>query len=109
MKKFRIITRRDLKSGKAAAQIVHAARQFQEEHPETERQWFKNSNYVAILTAKDENELNRLIEKAQILDVKYSKFEEPDLDYSLTAIALEPGNGAKRICSKLKLFESLTQ
>jgi len=89
--------------GKIVAQSIHAARQFQHEHPEIEKQWFEKSNYVVVLGVSNEIELNQLVNKAKICKIQYSEFREPDLNYSLTAIALEPGRMSRKLCSKLKL------
>jgi len=89
--------------GKIIAQSIHAARQFQYEHSEIEKQWFEKSNYVVVLGVNNEIELNQLVNKAKICKIRYSEFREPDLDYSLTAIALEPGRMSRKLCSRLEL------
>lgn len=51
----------------------------------------------------NEQELVRLTEEAAKNEIKFSIFREPDIDNQITAIALEPGNKSKKLCSKLKL------
>jgi len=101
--KLYIVTRADLHPGYQAAQAVHAARQFQHEHPEVERRWFEKSNTVALLAAPDESALERLMHKARSIGLKVASFREPDLGHQLTSIALEPGEYTGRLCRKLPL------
>lgn len=98
-----IITRQDLSPGYQATQSCHALRQFIDEHSEIDKQWFERSNYLAVLSVRNEQELLDLIDKASRKDLKYSIFFEPDLKYEITAIALEPGKESKKLCGKLKL------
>lgn len=78
-------------------------RQFVAEHPDIDKEWFENSNYLGLLSAKDELELREIIEKAAQAQIQYSIFREPDVDNAITAIALSPGGKTKRLCSKLPL------
>lgn len=98
-----IVTREDLKPGYQATQSIHAANQFLFEHPEIAKQWFECSNYLGLLSVKDEQSLLNLIEKASKNDISYSIFFEPDLQYEITAVALAPGKATKKICSSFKL------
>lgn len=101
--KLFVVVRRDLSHGAQAVQSCHAALLFAKEHSETAARWFEQSNYLALLSVKDEQALSYLIFNAQERGVKFSVFREPDLDNSITAVALEPGLLSKRICSKLPL------
>lgn len=101
--KLYVITRRDLEPGYQAVQSMHALRQFTAEHPERDREWFDNSNYLGLLSVTDEPALNVIIEQAVNQNIRLSVFREPDIDNQITAIALEPGPKSKKICSKLKL------
>lgn len=101
--KLYIITRQDLSPGYQATQSCHALRQFTAEHPEIDQRWFERSNYLAVLSVRNEQELLNLIDKASKRGLKYSIFFEPDLRYEITAIALEPGKESKKLCGKLKL------
>lgn len=85
------------------AQSCHALRQFSEEHKDIDKEWFQKSNYLAVLAAKDERSLLKLIEKADSKGIKFSVFFEPDLEYQITAVALEPGIDSKRLCSNFRL------
>lgn len=84
-------------------QSIHAAIQFTFEHPETNREWFKNSNYLGFLSVANEKELERLIERARSQGIKFSIFREPDIGDQITAIALEPGSKSKKLCNHLQL------
>lgn len=92
--KLYLITRQDLPPGARAAQLCHAMRQWSAEHPEEDRSWFEGSNTLVLLEAVDELALEALTDRAADADVVYSKFHEPDLDGSLTAVAIGPmGSG----------------
>jgi peptidyl-tRNA hydrolase len=79
--KLHVVVREDLPPGPRGVQSMHAAIQFCHEHPETTRQWFETSNYLAWLKVPDENSFGKLIEKAERLGVRYSIFREPDLGH----------------------------
>lgn len=85
------------------AQSCHAMSSFQSENTDVYSQWFERSNYLAVLSVKDEQSLLHLIDKASKRNIKYSIFFEPDLKYEITAIALEPGKESKKLCSGLRL------
>ena len=65
--------------------------------------WYNASNYLALLAAKDENELVEIACRAAEQGVRFAIFKEPDIGNKITAIALEPGNKSKKICQKLPL------
>ena len=96
------MTRRDLHPGYQAVQSCHAAIQFCFEHQVT-KEWYEKSNYLGLLVAKNELELNELVAKAQGQGIMVSVFREPDIGDAVTAIALEPGPRTKRLCSALPL------
>jgi len=85
------------------AQTLHAFREFISQYPELESEWYKKSNYICILSANNELELNKLIEKCALNNIKYSIFNEPDYDNALTAVVLEPGDKSKKITSNFPL------
>jgi len=98
-----VITRSDLDPGYQAVQSMHALRQFTAEHPEVDRQWFEQSNYLGLLSVANEIELQDLISMAVQQDIKFSIFREPDIEDQITAIALAPGPKSKKLCSRLQL------
>lgn len=101
--KLYVITRNDLNYGQQASQLCHALRQFNNDHPEIDRAWFENSNYICLLAVESEDDLIKLISKLEQLNLKYSKFNEPDYNNALTAICVEPGKNSKRILKNIKL------
>jgi peptidyl-tRNA hydrolase len=101
--KLHVVTRADLPPGAQGVQSMHAAIQFHHEHPDVGQRWFRESNHLAWLQVSDEIELEKLIDKAERLGVKYSVFREPDLGDRLTAIAFEPGRMGRKVCSGLEL------
>ena len=82
---------------------MHALRQFTAEHPDLDKIWFEQSNYLGLLSVPDEKELNALIERATAHDIRLSIFREPDIDNEITAIALAPGPKSKKLCSGFPL------
>jgi len=98
-----IIGREDLGAAYMSVQSIHAAIQFQHEHPEYAECWYKESNYLGFLSVLNEEELNILIEKAAEKDIKISVFREPDIENEITAIAIAPGTASKKLCSNLQL------
>jgi peptidyl-tRNA hydrolase len=92
-----------LNFGQQASQLCHALRQFSNDHPEIDKEWFNNSNYICLLAVASESDLINLINKSEELELKYSKFLEPDLNNSLTAICIEPGKLTKKLVNNLKL------
>jgi hypothetical protein len=97
------VVRGDLSPGQQAVQACHALRQFVEEHPEIDREWHRESNTLALLAVPDERALTCLWERARHGGVRHAVFREPDIGDALTAIALEPGAGTRRLCRGLRL------
>ena len=95
--------RKDILPGLQLSQSCHACFEFSSQHPDIHKSWYNNSNYIAILSADNEQHLHRITSLAEERGVKFSKFYEPDLDNQLTAIALQPGRESKRLCSSLPL------
>ena len=85
-------------------QAAHAAIEFQHEHPEIAKEWNTNSKYLIFLSVENEAELQRLLQKIQIRELKYSMFIEPDIGDEFTAIAAYNDN--EKPFSKLKLMGS---
>lgn len=101
--KLYVITRSDLSQGYQAVQSMHALRQFTADHPELDKLWFENSNYLGLLSVTNESELLNLIALAQRENIAVSIFREPDIEDQITAIALAPGPKSKKLCGKLPL------
>jgi hypothetical protein len=97
------VTRQDLSAGYQATQLAHALADFIIAHPEVAKSWHTTSNSLITLTCSSEQELHRLLSRATSKGIRHFAFREPDLGYALTAIALEPGDETKRLCSSLPL------
>jgi len=82
---------------------LHAFRAFIGEHSDLEQEWHDRSNHIAVLSAKDEDHLHKLIARAKKKGIRYSLFREPDFDNEVTALAIEPGDKGRRFCSSLPL------
>ena len=101
--KLYVITRADLTFGQQASQLCHAMRQFTHEHPQMDKEWFENSNYICLLSVPNEEALSNLLNKAMQRNIACAHFNEPDLNNTLTAICLAPGAPSKKLVSNLKL------
>lgn len=88
--KLFIVVRTDLLPGLQAAQACHALREFGQEHPELDAQWFSTSKTLVLLGVPDEQALELLSARAKERLVPLAKNHEPDLGGSLTAVALAP-------------------
>lgn len=102
--KLYIVTRSDLTPAQQACQAVHAALQFATEHEQWFDRWHTFSDHICLLAVEDEATLQKIINKANNLDMDYSKFVEPDINNSVTAVAIEPSDRGKKLCSGLKLM-----
>ena len=78
-------------------------REFSQQYPEIDQQWYSNSNYIALLSVENETALRWFIDRADMEGIKHAIFREPDIDNEITAIAMEPGKASKKICSSLPL------
>lgn len=86
------------------AQSVHAAFQFFDEWPCRVRHWLRKSNYLVIVNVPDEDALLQLAAEATLgEDLDVTKVYEPDLGDEFTAIALQPGEQAQRLCARYPL------
>lgn len=90
-------------AGLQLAQSCHVVFAFSQDFPDETKQWMNNSNYICCLSVNNEEELHKLIEKANKQNIKYSIFKEPDIGDKVTAIALQPSLITKKLCSNLKL------
>lgn len=101
--KLFLVTRRDISPGYQAVQSCHALRQFAAEHPDIDGEWFKASNYLALLSVENEIELMRLLVQAADAGLRTAVFREPDIDGRITAIAIEPHHKTVDLCKTLPL------
>lgn len=102
--KLYIAVRADLPPGLQAAQAVHAAFQFYDEWPCRARTWLRKSNYLVVVNVPDEDALLALSAEATLgEDLEVTKVYEPDLGDEFTAIAIQPGEVAQRLCARFPL------
>lgn len=101
--KLYVIVRGDIPPGRQVAQACHGMRQFYEEHPVIDREWFAKSNYIVVLNARDEIHIFEMMEEVVRKDVNFSIFREPDMNDEITVIVLEPSARSAKICRKLPL------
>lgn len=101
--KLFLVTRRDISAGYQAVQSCHVIRQFVADHPERDSEWFKASNYLALLSVANEIELMRLLVAASDAGLRWSAFREPDDDNKITAVAIEPHPKTAELCKSLPL------
>lgn len=97
------MVRSDLNPGQQLAQAVHAALEFFHRHPFIATDWITLSNYLVVVNAPTEDHLHQLIDSASLTDVAAVAMREPDLNDQVTAVALQPGLNARRLCSQLPL------
>ena len=67
------------------------------------RDWLERSNFLVVVAVADEDELAEILTRAGRADLHRVPVREPDLDNTLTAVVLEPGDTAKHICASLPL------
>lgn len=82
---------------------MHALQEFNIVHPVVAKRWHAESNYLGFLSVADERALEELLTEAQYAGLYTAAFREPDLNDSLTAIALEPSPKSKRLVAGLSL------
>ena len=73
------------------------------QNPEISRAWSEQSDFLAILSVKDEQALELLRHCCIQQDILIADFREPDIGDELTAIALEPCEAAQRLTAGLPL------
>lgn len=101
--KLYVLTRADLSPGAQATQSAHAAFQFAIEHPQLTEEWYRNSQYLILLSVPDEEALMGWVLNLQDEGLVHSVFHEPDWEDQLTAIAVAPSETAQRIFANLPL------
>lgn len=95
--------RGDLSPGYQLAQSNHSAIEFAIHFPRTVKKWHETSNYIACVSARDEDHLLDLCRQAVDKGLKCSLFREPDIDDQATALAIEPCEDAREILKGLPL------
>jgi peptidyl-tRNA hydrolase len=85
------------------AQAVHAAVDFSLRYPVLTQHWHDTSNNVVVVATPTEAEILVLESMALTLGLKHHLVIEPDIGDAATAIALEPGVLAKRLCATFPL------
>lgn len=63
----------------------------------------RDSKFLVVVSVDDLGSLTTLAAKAALRGISYSLWVEPDLGNEATALALEPGEASKRLCSNLPL------
>ena len=102
-----VVTRSDIPSlGLRASQLYHAGRQFADKYPEIEREWFTSSNTLSLLEVENVEKLMSLLETAALRGIKFSTFNEPDMNGALTAVAFEPSRASQKLLTGIKTFAS---
>ena len=82
---------------------AHAAVDFQHQHPQIAKDWHKNSNYLIILSVKNEEQLKKYIWKFQRADLCHVVFREPDIGNEITAICVQPSEKSRKLTSHIPL------
>jgi peptidyl-tRNA hydrolase len=101
--KLYIIVRNDLRPGQQMAQSLHAAFHFYHDHSQIAKNWIEASDFICSLQVPNEDELYYLIRRAELDEIPITIYRESDLDDTITAIALAPGERTRRLCMGLKL------
>lgn len=65
--------------------------------------WVFNSNFLVVVAVPDEQAVADLGTHAVESGIIATHVRESDLDNELTAIALEPGADARRLCARFPL------
>lgn len=85
-------------------QVAHVVAEFASEYKKEFEEWNKwGSNSLVVVAVKNEEKLFEFKEKLVKENHKFVEFVEPDIGYSLTAIALIPMDNSKKLCSGLPL------
>lgn len=71
--------------------------------PSITSDWCSRSNYLVCVAASDEAGLIELAARAGVEGIAMTIVREPDFQNEITAVALEPGDAARRLCANLAL------
>ena len=91
-------------AGYQAVQTSHSIADFAIEFPTIFREWHEKSNYIIQLSVNDIVDLQKLINKLELNNIRFTAFYEPDIDNQLTAICIEPTEQARKITSSISLM-----
>ena len=94
MQRLYVLISNKLDSIYGCVQGGHAVAQWLLNHPD--QKW--NNNYLIYVSA----DINKWKQRLNIMDIDYTEFKEPDLDYQTTAIAVLNND---KIFKKLKLIK----
>ena len=89
--------------GLQAAQAVHAAFHFSFDWPAMALAWCRDSNFLVVVAVPDEAALAELAACAVEEGIARTIVREPDLSNTITAVALQPGPEARRLCAEMPL------
>lgn len=67
------------------------------------KRWVQNSNFLVVVSVPDEQALAGLATTAVEEGIIRTIVREPDLKNAITAVALQPGSDARRLCAQLPL------
>lgn len=98
-----MVTHAGLSRGQKATQSTHAAFKFAHEHPVITDDWYLNSTYLVLVTAKSSYHLELIADQAEQADLVVSRWFEPDMGDELTAIAIAPSLIASKLMANLPL------
>lgn len=101
--KLYVAVRADLAPGPQLAQSVHAAFEFAVDFPSITEVWRRHSNFLVVVGLRDEMQLLELANSASAYNIKHTVVREPDYGDTVTAVALEPGTKAARLCAEYPL------
>ena len=87
-----------------SVQSTHAAIDYVLKYPAEALGWHKYSNYLGQLSCANEEELMKLMYKADQKGIRYLAFREPDLDNQITAVAFQPIIESKKLLSSCPLM-----
>ena len=102
-RKLVTITRRDLTPGYQLAQTVHVVADYIFQNPFSSYRWNKTSNYLVTLSVPDEQALLKLADQFLANGIKYTKFQEPDINNQVTALCMEQSDVVRKLCSNFPL------
>ena len=73
------------------------------DYPTMTRNWVDESNFLVVVAVPDEEALATLAGRAVEEGLVRVIVREPDLSNTITALALQPGPEARRLCAELPL------